>query len=86
MQTSSLSERHHHRHIRFRIPTAHLLEEPTMRRTFSGVVGDRGIDPGRVVRGGVAALSDSAIITDAVDVMWWCWLRSERLPRFLALC
>lgn len=33
-----------------------------MRRIFSGVIGDRGIEPGRAVLGGVAALSESTMI------------------------
>lgn len=38
-----------------------------MRRIFSGVIGDRGIEPGRAVLGGVAALSESKmIVTDQV--------------------
>lgn len=33
-----------------------------MRRIFSGVIGDRGMEPGRAVLGGVAALSESTMI------------------------
>lgn len=33
-----------------------------MRRIFSGVIGDRGIEPGRAVLGGVAALSESTMV------------------------
>jgi len=36
-----------------------------MRRIFSGVIGDRGIEPGRAVLGGVAALEASAILCSA---------------------
>jgi hypothetical protein len=41
----------------------------TMRRIFSGVIGDRGIEPGRAVRGGVAALPESAILDSAGQVL-----------------
>jgi hypothetical protein len=37
----------------------------TMRRIFSGVIGDRGIEPGRAVLGGVAALPESAMLDPA---------------------
>jgi hypothetical protein len=40
----------------------------TMRRIFSGVIGDRGIEPGRAVRGGVAALPESAMLGPADQV------------------
>lgn len=33
-----------------------------MRRIFSGVIGDRGMEPGRAVLGGVAALSESTMV------------------------
>lgn len=33
-----------------------------MRRIFSGVIGDRGIEPRRIVLGGVAALSESTMM------------------------
>lgn len=33
-----------------------------MRRIFSGVIGERGIEPGRAVLGGVAALSESTML------------------------
>jgi hypothetical protein len=40
-----------------------------MRRIFSGVIGDRGIEPGRAVRGGVAARPESAILDLAGQVL-----------------
>lgn len=41
----------------------------TMRRIFSGVIGDRGMEPGRaVLGGGVATLPESAIMNPAGQV------------------
>jgi hypothetical protein len=40
-----------------------------MRRIFSGVIGDRGIEPGRAVLGGVAALPESAMLDPAGQML-----------------
>jgi hypothetical protein len=40
-----------------------------MRRIFSGVIGDRGIEPGRAVLGGVAALPESAMLAPAGQML-----------------
>lgn len=40
-----------------------------MRRIFSGVIGDRGMEPGRAVLGGVPALSESTMLNLAGYVL-----------------
>ena len=46
-----------------------IIGSGTMRRIFSGVIGERGIEPGRAVLGGVAALSESTMLNSTSQLL-----------------